>query len=313
MPQGNVFFDSWGAFSRNSPGAVDYGQYAMLQALLPRGQARDILAGPTALRPAPTGLGAAVLTLSSGAGSVEVSTTVTTPGRYIAYNDGDSWVELAVGAAATPVLIAPFETQEIVTTAAAAPLVAGWQDAGLPWGRPFRVAFDHATNRQNSTWDAATFTVRKSAGTASWADHYQHATNASLANASDALAYIMPATFPGAYVEVGFGGAANLYSSAVNALRASNSATVFGAVQFNSNGTAATPNLPLGAHLRMGVRNGIVTQELLVPGMPPRLMQMWSQSITYPQNLNLSLLTPGQMHGPVYAQRRAALQLFTAP
>jgi hypothetical protein len=313
MSQGNPFFDSWGAYSLNSPGAVDYGQYAMLQALLPRGPQRDILAGPTALKPAPTGLGAAVLTLSSGAGTLEVSTTVATPGRYIAYNDGDSWVELAVGAGASPVLIAPFETQEIVTTTAAAALVAGWQDSGLPWGRPFRVAFDHATNRQNSTWDAATFTVRKSAGTVSWADHYQHATNAAVANASDALAYIMPATFPWASIEVGFGGGVNVYTSAINAFRASNSAAGFNAVQFASNGTAATPNLPPGAHLRMGVRNGVVTQELLIPGMPPRMMHMWSQAITYPMNLNISFLTPGQMWGPLYAQRRAALQLFNAP
>jgi len=312
MPQGNPYFDSWGAFSRNSPGAVDYGQYAMLQAILPRGQQRDILAGPTVLRPAPTGLGSAVLTLSSGAGTLEVSGSIAAAGRYIAYNDGDSWVELAVGAAAQPVIIAPFETQEI-TTAANSAIVAGWQDSGLPWGRPFRVAFDHATNRQNSTWDAATFTVRKSGGTASWADHYQHATNAAIANASDALAYIMPATAPGASIEIGFGGTVNVFSSAVNPLRASNSATVFGAVQYNANGTTATPNLPTGAVLRMGIRNGIVTQEFLIPGLPARLMQMWSQSITYPLNLNLSLLTPGHMWGPVYAQRRAALQLFAAP
>jgi hypothetical protein len=33
----------------------------------------------------------------------------------------------------------------------------------------------------------------------------------------------------------------------------------------------------------------------------------------FPSKPNLSLLTPGQVWGPVYAQRRAALQLFTAP
>lgn len=305
------YIENWNIYSNNSPGRVSYGEYAILQALLPRGPQRDILSGPSTIKPEPTNIGTPLLTIESGAGSLEVSATMSEARKYVAYNNSDQWLELLVGVPAVAVLVPPFDCQEFTTRVANATVTAVWQDSGLPWGRPFRVAFDHGVNRLNSTWDPATGTVQKSGGTVSWADHYQHATNAAVASISDALAFLMPITGPGVLVEVGFGGTVNLHSTSFNYFRSNNSSGAYGAVQLPVNGAPATMVLPAGAVMRMGLRNGRMTQELLLPGQAPRLLHLQVMpAASYPMPINIGLANPGQVWGPVYAQRRATVGIY---